>query len=214
MPELKFYYAPGSCSIITHILLHETSLPFEAIQVPRKDRHSGWPSEYARVNPKLQVPALSIDSFTITENIAVSTAISNLAPEKHLMGKNPNDNLRVLEWCSWLAVNLHTGGFGHVFRPYRWSDEEASHEGIKMKALERVEGIIGNVEERLTGGVYAVGGDFTAVDAFLFAFYRWGVEVKFEMKEKYPRYTALVDNLVKREGANAAIKAEGLEGTW
>ncbi|KAH7329952.1 putative glutathione S-transferase GST-6.0 [Rhexocercosporidium sp. MPI-PUGE-AT-0058] len=213
MSKIQFYYAPGACSILPHILLHESGLPFSAIEVHRFDRDSGWPADYKRINPKMQVPALSIDDENITENIAVCTAISNLVPEKHLMGKSPMETIRVYEWLSWLAINLHTGGFGHVFRPYRWSDDETAHEGIKAKALQRVKGIFEDIEGRLTG-VNAVGGGFTAVDAYLFAFYRWGVEVKLDMKEKYPRYTALVEHLVKRDGAKGAIKAEGIEGTW
>ncbi|PVH78275.1 hypothetical protein DL98DRAFT_516790 [Cadophora sp. DSE1049] len=213
MPKIQFYYAPGACSILPHILLHETGLDFEAIEVRRFDRHSRWPEEYKRINPKMQVPALAIDDEIVTENIAVCTAISNLMPEKHLLGKTPTETVRVYEWLSWLAINLHTGGFGHVFRPYRWSEDATAHEGIKESALKRVRGIFDAIEERLTG-VHAVGGDFTAVDPYLFAFYRWGVEVKFEMKGKYPKYTGLVENLVKRDGAKAAIKAEGIEGTW
>ncbi|KAG4434218.1 hypothetical protein IFR05_010288 [Cadophora sp. M221] len=213
MTKIQFYYAPGACSILPHILLHETGLPFEAIEVHRFDRPSSWPEGYERINPKMQVPALAIDDEIITENIAVCAAISSLVPEKHLMGKSPMETVRVYEWLSWMAINLHTGGFGHVFRLARWSDEESAHEGIKTKALERVRGIFDVVEGRLTG-VHAVGGEFTAVDAYLFVFYRWGVQVKFEMKEKYPRYSALVENLVKRKGAKAAIKTEGIEGTW
>ncbi|KAL5314085.1 hypothetical protein ACEPPN_018509 [Leptodophora sp. 'Broadleaf-Isolate-01'] len=214
MAKIQFYYAPGACSILPHILLHETGLSFEAIEAYRFDRPSSWPEEYERINPKMEVPALVLDDQIITENIAVCTAISSLVPEKHLMGKSPMDIVRVYEWLSWLAINLHTGGFGHVFRLYRWSDDEAAHEGIKTKALERVMGIFEAVEGRLTS-VHAVGGDFTAVDAYLFVFYRWGVnEFQFEMKEKYPRYTSLVETLTKREGAKAVIKAEGIEGTW
>lgn len=100
-----------------------------------------------------------------------------------------------------------------MFRPYRWSDDAEAHDRIKAKALERVQGILETIEGRLTG-VHAIGDAFTAVDAYLFPFYRWSVEVNFEMKSKHPRYTALIENLTKREGAKAAIKTEGLEGTW
>ena len=161
----------------------------------------------------MQVPALAIDDEIVTENIAVCTAISNLAPEKYLMGKTPMETTRVYEWLSWLAINLHSGGFAHIFRPYRWSDDEAGHEGVKNSAVKRIKGIFDAVEERLTG-VHAVGNDFTAVEPYLFVFYRWGVEVKFEMKQNYPKYTKLVENLVQREAAKAVIKAEGIDGSW
>jgi len=213
MPKLQFYYAPGACSILPHILLHETGLEFEAIEVTRFDRHSEWLGGYKRINPKMQVPALAIDDEIVTENIAVCTAISNLVPEKHLMGKTPMEIARVYEWLSWLAINLHSGGFAHIFRPYRWSDDEAAHESVKQSALKRIEGIFEAVEERLVG-VHAVGGSFTAVEPYLFVFYMWGMEVKFDMKAKFPKYTALVENLVQREAAKAVIRAEGIDGSW
>lgn len=129
------------------------------------------------------------------------------------MGKSPLDMARVYEWMSWLSVNLHAGGFQHVFRPQRWSDDENAFEGIKGKALERVKDIFRTIDGKLTG-VYAVGGAFTAVDPYLFCFWRWGVEVGFQMKEDYPKYAKLVDNFVTRKSAKEVIKTEGWEGSW
>lgn len=32
MPDLKFWFSPGACSLAPHILLHEIRAPFEAIE--------------------------------------------------------------------------------------------------------------------------------------------------------------------------------------
>jgi glutathione S-transferase len=167
------------------------------------------------VNPKMQVPVIWIDGIIITEVPAVATAISNLAPELGLMGKTPMDTARVYEWMNWLSGTLHGGGFGHLFRPQRWSDDPAAFDGIKTKAVETIEATFYSIDEKLSlSSVHAVGNTLTIVDTYLFVFYRWGNnDIGFEMKAKYPKYTALVSNLVQRASVKAALNLEQIDST-
>ena len=97
VPTIKFYYAPGDCSLAPHILLHETGLPFSAIPMRVSEARTAISQEYRKINPKMQVPAITLDSDTITKNPAVATVISNLAPGMGLMGRTPLDTARVYE---------------------------------------------------------------------------------------------------------------------
>jgi len=67
MPEIKFYYAPGACSLAPHILLKEVGVPYEAISLKVGAVRHDFPESYRLVNPKMRVPAISIDGNTITE---------------------------------------------------------------------------------------------------------------------------------------------------
>ena len=213
MPEkVRFYYAPGACSLAPHILLRETGVKFDAIALRSSGTRVDFPEEFRRINPKMRVPVISLDEDTITEVPAVATAIANLAPDLQLMGRTLLDVARVYEWMNWLSGTLHGAGFGHLFRPQRFSDDPAAFDGIKAKALECIKDCFDSIEEKLTG-VYAVGDALTAVDPYLFVFYRWGNEIGFKMQDNYPKYTALVSNLGERAAVKFTLEAEKIEST-
>jgi glutathione S-transferase len=212
MPDIKFYFAPGACSLAPHILLRETGSDFEAIAMRVNETRVTFPADFALINPKMRVPVITLDQNTITEVPAIATVIASLAPNIHLMGRTPMDAARVYEWMYWLSGTLHGGGFGHLFRPQRFSDDPAAFDGIKAKAFECIKDCFDLIEEKLVG-VYAVGGALTAVDPYLFVFYRWGNETGFEMKEKYTKYTALVSNLAQRPTVKATLDAENIGST-
>jgi len=211
-PEIKFYFAPGACSLAPHILLHEIGLSFTPIAMRIDETRTEFTKDFHLINPKMRVPVISLDGEIVTEVPAVATAIASLAPGMGLMGRTPLDTVRVYEWMNWMSGTLHGGGFGHLFRPGRWSDDPAAFEGIKKKALECIRDCFDAIEGKLVG-IHAVGGAFTAVDPYLFVWYRWGNSTGFEMKEKYPKYTALVENLVKRPAVKATLEAEDIGST-
>ena len=216
MANVHLYYAPGACSLAPHILLHETGVPFTATALSVR---SGFPSEFEHINPKKRVPVLVVNGQTITENPAVMLAISQLVPEKGLMGETDIDKVRVAEWMNWLSGSLHGQAFGMVLRPARFSDDESLYPAIKEKGLKTVKGCFEQIEAWLgkngneSGGVYALdnGESFTAVDGYLYVFYRWGMGMKMDMQGVYPRYTRLARALEGREAVRKALAAEGLE---
>ncbi|KAE9367202.1 glutathione S-transferase [Stipitochalara longipes BDJ] len=212
VPKIKLYYAPGACSLAPHILLHEIDAKFEAISNTVTLNEVVFAEELPRLNPKLRVPVLSLDGEVITETPAITTAIAGLAPDMYLNGKTPLDTIRVHEWMIWLAGVLHGQGFGGLLRPERLSDDPGSYEGIRAKAMKNIKDCYDLVEGKLIG-VHAVGDSLTAVDTYLFVFYRWGNDAGFKMKDEYPKYTALVANLVLRPAAKAVLTAEGIGST-
>ena len=207
MASIKFWYSPGACSLASHILLNEAGVEFESVEL---DVHAGYPVEFRHINPKMRVPVLSIDGQTITETPAIMTAISQLAPDKHLLGKTGLEIVRAYEWLNWISGTLHGQAFGGLFRPYRFSDDPTTYESIKAKSLLTVQECFATIDQDLLSE-YAVGSDFTAVDAYLYVFYRWGASLGLDMKGKYPKYTRLVVNVVKRQSAQDVLKAEGRE---
>jgi len=143
----------------------------------------------------------------------VATIIASLAPDLGLMGTTPLENARVYEWMNWISGTLHGQGFGQLFRPQRYLDDEAAFDKIKAKGLECIKDCFTSIEGKLKG-VHAVGDRFTAVDAYLLVFYRWGnTNVKLDMKGEYPNYTALAANLVLRPSVRATLDAENITST-
>ncbi len=208
MTDIKFWYAPGACSLAPHVLLQETCLPFDPV-LTSFAAAAHLTDEFARINPKKRLPVLSLDREVITEVPAIATAIANLAPERHLMGRTALDHVRVYEWMIWLSGTLHGQGFGGLWRPERFSDDPAAFDGIKVKGRRIILDCFQLIETKIKTP-YSVGNGFTAVDPYLLVFYRWGNGVGFDMADACPRYTAFARELVQRESVKAALEAEGI----
>jgi glutathione S-transferase len=208
VPDLKLWYASGACSLAPHVLLHETRVPFDAVEISVA-KGANLTDEFARINPKKRVPVLSLGGEVITEVPAIATAIAGLVPERHLMGRTALDRVRVHEWMNWLSGTLHGQGFGALWRPQRFSDDPDTFEGIKAKARRTISECFEVIEGKLAGP-YSTGDGFTAVDPFLLVFYRWGNGIGISMPEAYPGYTAFAQGLVQRDSVAATLAAEGI----
>ncbi|KAF2682162.1 glutathione S-transferase [Lentithecium fluviatile CBS 122367] len=206
-PKIHLFLAPGACSLAPHILLQEIGIPFKTTTLRVEKR---FPEEYLQLNPKGQVPFLHLDSETITENPAILTAIAQIDPSKHLLGKTDIEKVRCYEWMNWISGKLHGQAFGSLFRPQRYVKDEALYDAVRERSKETIAECYQYIEEKLGERKWAVGDDFTAADAYLFVFYRWGGPTGFSMKERFPNYTRLAEQVVKRGAVSKAAEEEGI----
>jgi glutathione S-transferase len=206
-PTLHLYHTPGSCSLAPHIALNSAALNFN---VTNLNVVRGFPASQLHLNPKGRVPILEVDGEMITETPAILATISALAPEKNLLGKGVMEQARALEWMAWLSGTMHGQAFGCVFRPARFIKDEAVHEALQESGRNQVKECFEFVEKKLEARKWAVGNDFTLVDAYLLVFYRWGNLLKMEMRDTYPNYARLVDAVVDREDVKKTVASEGI----
>lgn len=207
-PKIHLYMTPGSCALGPHIVLREAGLAFTTTDLKAQ---RGYPKEHLNLNPKGRVPVLDLDGEIITETPAIISTISALVPEKKLLGSTALEHARALEWMAWLSGTLHGQGFGGMFRPARFvGGEESMYEHVKKIGRETVKASYEYIDKRLEGKTYAVGDAFTAVDAYLYVFYRWGNMLQFGMKENYPNYQRLVDAVLKMGSVKKTVEAEGI----
>ena len=208
MADITLWYSPGACSLAPHILLHESGLPFEAIEKSIATGELMRP-EFERINPKKRVPALAVDGVFVTEVPAISATISHPAPSLHLMGKTPMEQVRVMEWMGWLSYELHGQGFGGIFRPRRFTNDPDMFDSVQQRCMQRVGECFDAIDARLPGP-FAVGDGLTAVDPYLLVFYRWGNDIAFDMRTRYKTHTAHIEHLAKRSSVARTLAAEGL----
>jgi glutathione S-transferase len=208
-PTIHLYMTPGSCSLASHIALHESNIEFTTTDLKAT---RGFPSEHLHLNPKGRVPILELNGERITETPAILTTISALAPEKHLLGKTILEQARTHEWMTWICGTLHGQAFGCVFRPARFvgEEQEGMFEVVKAQGRTTALECFKYIDEKLEGREYAVGEGFTLADVYLFVIYRWGNVLKYGMREKFPNYTRLVEGVIKREAVKKTLEAEGL----
>lgn len=231
-PRLKLWISPGACSLVPHILLNEANLPYELVVVDLV-KEGGFPDRHADVSWKKVVPILEVRGpsgdqsgedeskqppLVITELPAICTYIHQLAPAAHLMGATDLELVRALEWFNWLTGVVHQRGFGGLFNPRMYADDERAWPSVQKVARAHVDKCFGEIEAQLLqgrpggggGGAFAVGSGFTAVDAFLYAMWRWVHMLDMDLAP-YPKYKALVEGVViKREAVVATAEKEGI----
>lgn len=191
-----------------HILLNELGIQYKAVIT---DPKSGVSEELKSLNPKAKVPVLVINGQVVTENVAILTAIAQLAPDRHLLGRNDLEKIRVYEYLAYVSGTLHGTAYKGVLRPQTFIDDESALDKVRDKGKKAVLECYEFIEAGLKG-VHAVGDGLTVVDPYLYVFWRWGSMFLSDMQTRFPKYAALVVELGKLESVHRTIEQEGIEG--
>ena len=206
---LTLHYSPGACSMVPHILLHETGLPFEKVLTSTSDgttKSDAW----KKINPKGRVPVLIVDGDVLTEVSAISSYISSQKPELHLMGRSTMAQARILEWFNWLSGTMHGQAIAGMFRPYRFTDDETAFAAIKAKAKLTMTDGHQQIETKLSNREWACGDHFTAADPMLLFVLRMSVRLGFDIAGHYPAYTAWAKRMEARPTVATMLADEGI----
>ncbi|WP_244484144.1 hypothetical protein [Rhizobium sp. Leaf453] len=87
---VKLFYAPGACSLASHICLIEGKAQFEAERVDLKTKITASGGDFRAVTAKGYVPALMLGSGeVVTENVAVLSYLAGELPALGLSGERP-----------------------------------------------------------------------------------------------------------------------------
>ncbi|HEV2112135.1 MAG TPA: glutathione S-transferase N-terminal domain-containing protein [Gammaproteobacteria bacterium] len=208
---LKLYYSPGACSLAPHILLEESGLPYDAEQVTIAEGKQRTP-EYLAINPKGRVPALlTEEGEVLTEVPAISWYIADAATSVRLLPQGRLPAARSFEWFNWLSGTVHTMAFGQYWRMQRFVADEQLFPPVKEKGWENIRDNFAYIEKRLAGRSWAVGNAYTAVDAYLLVFFRWGNRIGMDMRAAYPGWTAQAQRVLERPAVRRVIMKEGID---
>ncbi|MHB1951095.1 MAG: glutathione transferase GstA [Acidiferrobacteraceae bacterium] len=200
---MKLYYAPGACSMATHIALCEAGLPHELERVDLKARKTESGLDYLKINPKGYVPALGINGGAVlTENVAVLQYVADQKPDAKLAPKAGTlERYRLVEWLAFVSTEVHKQ-FSPFFRPNTAED-------VKVFQLELLARRFDYIAQALSTGPYLLGNPFTVADAYLFTVLNWTDMVKIDLG-KWPTLMAYKDRVRARTGVSQAMRAEGL----
>lgn len=203
--KITLFMHPGTCALVPHMLLSYAGVPFEA----RPVQSTSMMGDFCKINPKKQVPVLVFNDHVITEVPAIIHAVHLLAPEKQITGRDTLQFLRVCEWMNWLSGPLHAQVWGAYARPWRWTDDPAAEAGIREKCKGRVIERFDDIEIKLPDDGWSLGANFTAVDAYLFPFFRWGKgRLGLDMEAKYPKWARLVARLGDLDAVRSVVEKE------
>ena len=206
---IVLYYSPGSCSLAPHIVLHETGQPFELRKFATADR-ANYSAEYLAINPKGRIPTLQIDGFMLTENPAILAFLGRRFPSAGLYPADGSEaEARCLELLAWSSNTVHVA-YAQLLRPERFVPNEQNYPPVKESGHINYERCLADIEKKLQHQEYSLGAQFTVVDPFWFVFYRWGVRTGYDMRSKFPAYTAYAERLCRRSSVQRALTAESI----
>jgi glutathione S-transferase len=169
---LKLFYAPGSCSLASHIVLEEAGADYELVGMDTKAGDQRTP-EYLAINPKGRVPALATDRGVLTETPAILAFVAQSYPAAKLAPlDDPFAFAQAQAFNSYLCATVHVA-HAHKHRGYRWADAPEALAELTRKVPETVAACFRLIEDEMLAGPYVLGGDYSICDAYLFTLADW-----------------------------------------
>jgi glutathione S-transferase len=201
---MKLFYAPGSSSLLPHIVLHEAGLPFAAIKIDEHTKVIESGGDYRNVNPLGYVPALVLDDGTLlTEGAAIVQFIADQVPSKKLAPPNGTiERTKLQAWLNFFSSEMHKGGFSPLF--YKGVPEEGK-DVFRMRLVARFT----HLNEHLENNEYLMGREYSLADAHFFVVSNWASWVNFDLSS-YANVISLRRRISTRAAVRAALEAEGL----
>ena len=163
---MELYFAPLACSMASRIALYEAGATVTFRHVDTRAGKLDDGSDFAPVNPMGQVPALRTDDgVVLTENAVVLMHIADRFPNAGLAPESAGDRLRLQQWLSFIATELHK----LVFIPLL---DRTSNDGAKEFARSKIERRFGYLNSHLEARDYLLD-RFTVADAYLVTVLNW-----------------------------------------
>jgi len=200
---MQLYFAPGACSLASHITLREAGLPFDLKKTDTKTKKLEDGSDYFAVNSKGAVPALRLDDGQVlTEGPVILQYVADQKPESRLAPKAGTiERYRLLEWLNYITSEVHKT-FSPLFNP-------ASNDAVKAYATQTLEKKFDWLDKQLAGKQFLTGDTFTIADAYLFVVANWSNFVGIDLG-RWPALKAFQDRVAARPKVQEALAAEGL----
>jgi glutathione S-transferase len=170
--SMRFYYAPLSCALATHIVLEHIGADYEAERLNLRENDQNTP-DYLAINPKGRVPALVTDQGILTETPALLLYLAQTFPAARLAPLDDAFALAQMQSInSWFCSTVHVH-HAHGARGRRWSDDLDAQKSMKAKVAENMTGAAELIEREILRGPWVMGDQFTVADAYLFTMTSW-----------------------------------------
>lgn len=200
---MKLYFAPGACSLASHIVLCELGLPFTLERVNLRDKTIADGRDFRTINPLGYVPALELnDGEILTEGSAILFYLADLVPSAHLVPPAGEvSRYRLLAWLNFIGSELHKN-----FSPLFAKDTPAEYKAV---VSERLAARFAHVDGVLAYSPYLADDSFSIADVYLFVVSNWASVVGFDLSP-FPHLLAFRERILARPAVQAAMKSEGL----
>lgn len=200
---MKLYYAPGACSLFSHIVLREAGIEYELVKVDLKSKQTQNGENFREVNAHGYIPTLVLDDGQrLNECLAIALYLADRVPQKKLVPEAGSfQRFRMVETLSFIATELHKG-FAPLFNsacPDDWRRVVEQTLGARLNVI----------ADELGDSPYLFGDDFTIADAYLYTVLSWCAYVELDLG-KWPALQRYFKQIGARPTIVAAREREGL----
>ncbi len=198
---MKLYHEVRGCSLAVDIVARELQIPLCLQWVDMKTKTLPDGTDYFFVNSKGTVPTLELpDGQHLSEGIVIMQYLADAEGSARLLPKPGSiARLRVLEWMSFIAADLHKGGFMPLFKPSTPGEYRAI-------AVDYVKGKLAWLDSQLRDRQFLTGNNFTIADAHCYTIAMWA-RVHHIDTNAWPNLEAYLQRIGSRSSVKAAEQA-------
>jgi glutathione S-transferase len=197
---MELYFSPLACSLATRIALYEAGAEATFVEVDPKTKKTATGLDFHKISSLGLVPVLRTDDGEIlTENGAILAYVAELYPGAELGPVDPLGRLRLRQWLSFVATELHKS----VFSPLL---DAKAPEGARAYALSKAASSIGHVAAHLHGRPYLLE-RFSVADAYLVTILNWCAATPVDLR-RWPVLAEWAAAIRRRPSVTRAIAEE------
>lgn len=207
------YFFAGACSLVPHITARELGLDIVAKPAPRPN-DSGRAEYLDKINPLGKVPALQLDDGTvITQNLAI---VEYLAALGEAAGKvdvvypklGTLAHAQTLRWLSFANSDIHPT-FAPLFRPQRFTQNEADFPMVKQLATEQLLDLFAHVDGEYQKNDWIANNQYSSADIYIYVTYRWATSMGLPLAP-YSGLKKMVAAIQARPAVIKALEEQGI----
>ena len=199
---MKLYYAPGVCSLASHIALIESGLPYKLAKVDLRKHTLEDGSDYYAINPKGYVPLLELDDGTrLAEGVVILQYIADRVPGKIAPAYGSIERYRVMEWLTFVNSEVHKqySPLFYATTPDAYKDAQRAKLATRFAHLDKL----------FETQPFLAGDKFTVADMYLFTILNWSAGLKIDLAP-YPALVAYQARVRAIPSVERAMLEEGM----
>lgn len=203
--DITLYYAPGACSLATHVTLEEAAAPYNTVRVMLAEGQQRS-AKYLSINPMGRVPALVTPDGILTETIGALSYVSNRFPSAELLPFGDSWGMgKAYDRMSWLAAVAHVA-IAQIWRTERFTTDAAAQESVREHGRVQIGQYFERIESGLSGE-WMLGDRYSVLDPYLMVFWRWGLRLQMDMAS-YARWADHTARVMSRPAVERVIARE------
>jgi glutathione S-transferase len=180
---MKLYYAPGACSLASHIALYEIGAKFDISKVDLKAKLSEEGEDFNKINPYGYIPSLRLDNGEIlNEGAAILQYVADQNPAAGIAPANGTmERYRLQSALTLINSEIHKT-IGSMFNP-AMSDE------VKQATITKIDSRLKTLSEQLGNNDFVANNQYSVADAYLFTVLGWLKYFKIDLSQ-WPKLAA------------------------
>jgi len=163
------YYAPATCSLAVHALLHEIAAPFDTTRITLAEPR---PESFLKVNPRGSVPVLTHGELVVREGGAILTYLAD-AHQSPLLPRDGAARAKALEWLMFANATLHPTYSRSFFLARQLGADEAGNHPLYVATIEAIQKYWNEIEAELASRDYIASDQPTLADILLTVIGGW-----------------------------------------